>query len=29
MPYNILEIQWIYDFYAYQGLVFDINLLLE
>jgi hypothetical protein len=26
---NILEIQWIHDFYAYQGLVFDIDLLLE
>jgi hypothetical protein len=29
MPYNTLEIQRIRDSYTYQGLVFDIDLLLE
>jgi hypothetical protein len=29
MPYNILEIQRIRDSYTYQGLVFDIDFLLE
>jgi hypothetical protein len=29
MPCNILEIQQIRDSYTYQGLVFDIDPLLE
>jgi hypothetical protein len=29
MPYSTPEIKQIHSFYAYQGQVFDIDLLLE